>query len=522
MKFAENMKVQKIIKILTYFFLIPMAVMVVFNVINSLFRTTYFELYKDMETAKYKWDNPLLALFFSTIILCALYLIWRTKWFGQTTRLGKIAVCFSGILSLIIIFTLKGQAICDGEALSDIAIEFMQENYHIFETGEYLYNYSFQIGMVAILEIVYRLFGIENYLAFQTINVICIMVFIGMLNCITGELFGDKKISKMEAVLSMGALPLFLFSTFVYGDIIGWAFGISAIYCVIRYLKTDKCQWIFSASILFSIGIIAKTNINILVVASVIAVVLNSIYKKKYKALIWIVILVLMSQLGMNIVKAIYVQRADLDEYPPGIPKIAWVAMSMQETDEGGYACGWYNGYNWEVYRLNNYDREQTTKVCIENLKQSLSKLFHEQRYALNFVYKKFTSQWNAPTFQAMITNEWSVRHNEEILPITQFFIYGKGRDILYAIMNIYHFLIFFCTAVCFMRKDREWVLCRTYYILNIFGGFLFHMIWEAQSRYVLGYFILMLPLAAQGLSYLFRVMENKIRAESKRKEIKL
>lgn len=506
------MKTRKLIKILTYFYLAPMVLMVAFNVLNSLCRTTYFELYKDLETAKYKWDNPLLVLFFSGLLLYILYLIWRTEWFQQTAWPGKIAVCLSGILCLIIVLIIRGRAICDGDTLSNIAIEFMQGNYHTFESGEYLYNYSFQIGMVAILEIVYRIFGIENYLAFQFINVICIMVFTGMLNRITAELFENEKISKLEAILSIGALPLFLYSTFVYGDIIGWAFGISGIYCVIRYLKTDKWQWIFLGSVFFSFGIIAKSNINILVVAAAIAVLLNAIYKKKYLTLVWILVLIVMSQLGTNIVKEIYVQRAGLDEYPAGIPKIAWVAMSMQETDEGGYACGWYNGYNWEVYRSNDYDRERTTEACLDNLKESLSKLFHEQRYALNFVYKKFTSQWNAPTFQAMITNEWSIRHNEEILPLTKFLIYGTGRDILYAVMNIYHFFIFLCSAVCFIGKSKEWDLAKAYFVLNIFGGFLFHMLWEAQSRYVLGYFILMMPIAAYGCGNLLMYAEKKYR----------
>lgn len=38
--------------------------------------------------------------------------------------------------------------------------------------------------------------------------------------------------------------------------------------------------------------------------------------------------------------------------------------------------------------------------------------------------------------------------------------------------------------------------------MLNIFGGFLFHMLWEAQARYILGYFILLLPLTAYGLYF--------------------
>ena len=42
----------------------------------------------------------------------------------------------------------------------------------------------------------------------------------------------------------------------------------------------------------------------------------------------------------------------------------------------------------------------------------------------------------------------------------------------------------------------------KAYFMLNIFDGFLFHMLWEAQARYILGYFVLLLPLAACGLYF--------------------
>ena len=84
------------------------------------------------------------------------------------------------------------------------------------------------------------------------------------------------------------------------------------------------------------------------------------------------------------------------------------------------------------------------------------------------------------------------------------------GRGILYELMNIYHFVLFFCTSACFLLHRSKWSLPKAYFALNIFGGFLFHMIWEAQSRYILGYFVLMLPLAACGCERLLIWIENK------------
>ncbi|MCI8570920.1 MAG: hypothetical protein HFI43_05885 [Lachnospiraceae bacterium] len=493
------MKEQRFVRVLTYFYLAPFALMAGFNIFNSLFRTTYFELYQVMETAKYKWDNPVFLLLATAGIVFLFYRIMKSRWVDKT-NVRKLMLVYSAAVCLFIVLLFRCVVTCDSGLISDIAVAFLEGNYEAFSQGQYLYMYPFQIGMTAMLEFIYRVFGIENFIVFELINIVSILLILDRLGRITGELFEDERICRIEALLSMGMFPLFLFSTFVYGDIIGWAFGICAIDFIIRYLKTGRWQELLKTSLLLSVGIIVKSNINILVVAAVIAVILRSIGEKKYKMLMWAAVIILMSQTGIWAVSEVYAMRAGLEEYPQGIPKIAWIAMSMQQGDEGGYACGWYNSYNWNVYHENNYDQELTTQACVENLKQSLNKFMHEQRYALDYFYKKFTSQWNAPTFQAMITNEWNSRHAKNLSPLADFFIYGTGRDILYGIMNVYHFLLFLCTGVFCWVSRKSWSLEKAYFILNIFGGFLFHMIWEAQSRYILGYFVLLLPLAAFGL----------------------
>lgn len=504
------MKSEKFIRILTYFYIIPFAIMVFFNTINSLLRTTYFELYQVVEAARYQWDKSFMVILLTVIVFLVIYLTMKKKLLDKF-NINQLSVIYAGLFSLCIVLMFRCQATCDSSLISDIAIRFSQNNFESFEQGGYLYSYSFQIGFAALLELIYRIFGIENFIVFQLLNIISIMVILNMLNLITEEIFEDRNIQQLESLLSFGMLPLFLFSTFVYGDIIGWAFGVSAIYYIIKYLKDNHWKSILTAGILLMFGTVIKSNINILLVASVIAILLNSLYKKNYKQLFWIIILFLFSQIGVRCVNQIYVARAELSEYPSGIPKIAWIAMSMQETDEGGYACGWYNAYNWNVYAENNYDAAQTTSACIENLKESFNKFVHEQKYTINFFYKKFTSQWNAPSFQSMITNEWASRHVDGLSPVANFFLYGLGRDFLYGVMNIYHFIIFLCSSFFFLLGKDKWTILKAYYILNIFGGFLFHMLWEAQSRYILGYFVLMLPLAACGCHYLFNYINGKL-----------
>ncbi len=502
------MKEQKLTRILTYFYLAPFAAMIGFNVVNSLLRTTYFDLYAVMETARYKWDNPVVVLACSAMAAALIYLFVKSEKL-KGINIEKFALAYSVLMSLFVVLLFRCVVTCDSALVSDAAVGFLQNNYDAFEQGQYLYRYSFQVGFAALLELIYFLFGVENFIVFQLVNILSVYVILKMLGKITAELFENEKICRIEAILSMGMLPLFLFSTFVYGDIIGWGFGVSGIYFMIRYLKTDRWQNLLKMAALLSAGVIVKSNINILVVAAVIAVLLHTIQNKRFKMLIWIPAIVLISQVGMWGIEGIYAARAGLEQFPEGIPKIAWIAMSMQEGDEGGYACGWYNAYNWNVYEENQFDQALTTQACAENLKESLEKFWSEKRFAVNFFYKKFTSQWNAPTFQAMITNEWNSRHVENLSPLAEFFIYGTGRAVLYQIMNVYHFFMFLCTGIyCFCFR-RNWSVEIAYFVLNIFGGFLFHMLWEAQSRYILGYFVLMLPLAAFGFNGILKTMDK-------------
>ena len=216
------MKNQKGVRILTCFYLFPFGLMVIFNIFNSLLRTTYFELYQDVEAARYRWNHPLLLIAATGVLLFAVHFVIKKA--GEDKHqinAARLVFGFSGLVSLTSVLLFRCTVSADSKALSEIAIEFLQGNYQAFERGEYLYMYPFQIGLAALLELIYRIFGIENFIVFQMINVVCIQLIICTLNKITWELFEDERISRIEAFLSMGMLPLFMFATFVYGDIIG-------------------------------------------------------------------------------------------------------------------------------------------------------------------------------------------------------------------------------------------------------------------------------------------------------------
>lgn len=488
------------LKKLTYFYLVPLWLMLVLTGVFSWLKTTYFELYVYNEVPRYKEDHPLILLVLLAVFLFLAHkgnrLLDRQKLTAKSMR--RLACGWAFVLSAFFVLLFRCGVVCDSEFLSNCAVEFMKGNYAAFAQGEYLHHYPFQLGMIALLELVYRTFGVENYLAFQFLNVIAVTGIIYLLNRITEELVEDEKAWKWEAVLSLGMLPLYLFATFIYGDLIGFAFGIGAVYCGMKYLKTEKIKYLLAAAPLFMLAVTVKSNIYVLLVAFVIAIFMKMLQNKKWQLLL-LAGIIFISSLGVKGIASFYAGRAGMEEMWKGTPKIAWAAMGLQEADEKDNGCGWYNGYNWRVYEENGFDEQETAAACMEDIKRSLGRFAKDPGHAVYFLYRKFVSQWNAPAFQAMITNEWYSRYNEDRLPFADFLIYGGGRKALYQIMNVYHLLIFIGSAAGCWHMIRNWKLERAYFALNIFGGFLFHMIWEAQSRYILGYYVMLLPIAAIG-----------------------
>ena len=68
--------------------------------------------------------------------------------------------------------------------------------------------------------------------------------------------------------------------------------------------------------------------------------------------------------------------------------------------------------------------------------------------------------------------------------------------------MDPYQLLIYgsILFLLLYRRKEKrsvEWYIL----LIGVLGGVLFHELWEAKSRYVLPYFICMIPMAAGGLT---------------------
>ena len=81
---------------------------------------------------------------------------------------------------------------------------------------------------------------------------------------------------------------------------------------------------------------------------------------------------------------------------------------------------------------------------------------------------------------------------------------------------NIYQLLVYGGSLICLLvlrRRPKQggYAAELPFYVgmIAVLGGFLFHMVWEANSRYIFPYFLLLLPYASQGLDAFYKRIQN-------------
>ena len=135
-----------------------------------------------------------------------------------------------------------------------------------------------------------------------------------------------------------------------------------------------------------------------------------------------------------------------------------------------------------------------------QDIRNSASEFLHHPKYALRFYVEKFTSQWNDPTYECYAMTH--ISGDEPRGPVADSIFHGRLHTMFEWFMNQYQTLVyggvFLWLLYGFWRKKDLSVLVL---VIGVIGGFLFHMLWEAKGRYILPYFMLMLPMAAAGLA---------------------
>lgn len=508
-----------------------LAASIVVLVVSSL-TTIYYELHSDVDQPIYGSEN-IPRLIICLIVVMVVFLFLYLKNYFEKYRIFTIgSLVFITGYSLMLLWAIRPRAVDDALLVDKAINEIMAGNYtSLTEPGGYLYTWPFQLGYVAFGQVMALIFGESNFMAWELVQLVCILITMYLIYQITWEIFRDRIICGITGLMAFGALFFYNYVTFIYGDILSMAPQTISLYMMILYLKRKKIWYAVVSALAIGFAIILKTNCEVTLIALVGVLVLEGLFPEKNPLQEAVmdsgsekkadgVKKSVLTTLGLALffvavtfafkgaVDAYYCKASGLNEIPKGNPAWAHIAMGLQESD---LEDGWYNGYNYRVFKENNYDTEATAKAAKEDLRKTLEKFAKNPLYAGRYMARKFTTQWADSVAITTHNLDLVSRHVENQPPLCDFLVFGKGQRILVWVMNVFMPVCYAGVSVYLFGiiKGRKFTYHEMLLLVLIFGGMLFHQFWEGSSRYTMRYYIYWLPYGAFGLKVLLGRIEK-------------
>ncbi len=468
--------------------------------LQSGFSTAYIVY---AEHTLYLADSIFLNLAFSVSFLILGLFVWKkSKQLQGKFNYDKIIIIiYFIILAIGCILVLSSQQfpISDQRDVMRAADNLRSGDVSKFLKGKYISNCQNQIGFLLFHYFAGNIFGTNNFVAIQLINAVALVI---MYKCFIDVCkLQNMKHSNILLLLLAGFLPLTAYVTFVYGNILGLLFSIIAFKYYLRFSNDAKKRYLLIMSISIGLAVVFKQNYLVfgLGLISFIAV---EFFKKRNKKDIVAIACIAVSIILFTILPKMFIEHKLNIKFEPGISSFSYIAMGLQENND--LANGWYNGYNRNTYvNDSNCDASIHKQISIENIKSSVSRFKTDPDYAVKFFAKKNISQWLNPSFQGL----WLFDYKESSIKYPDWFltvksaIFEKNFNIIY---NYIQFLTLLLVIIGVLLTDHKDYGKDFFYKSTFIGGFIFHFIWEAKCQYTISYYVLLLPIAAYGLTQLY------------------
>lgn len=495
------------------------ALIIGYLLVASIFSTCYIGGYRYMTAAQTEEINVehtffIRDNFIQHFVVFSVFSFLITMFQGKKTRktaeeenserqipesryLGIAACIAAGIVSLLIVLTGQYAPKFDQKHVVEAAAALNAHDYSDFEVGGYLHVFPFQMGIVLYFRLLSLLFGDLNYAAFEIVNAVWIVAAYYFFMKIAELLWSKEHRCKSgTAVLCLLFAPFLMYTTFLYGTVVGMAFALLSFYMMMLYVSEPKMRYLICCALGMGLATVFKSNYAIYMIAEIIFIVFKILSdkasggKKIGGRLLLIGAIILCFGVGRFGVNE-SIKSANNGEEVKGIPMMAWVVMGLQD---GKGAPGWYNAYNNSVYEQNGYDYDRTQEVVMDNLKEKIIGMAHRPMTTVGFFVKKVSSQWNNPTFQSLWILEGRSEREGSIWMLQE-----KGRSVYILWVNLLQTWIlagtFLYTVFRLKKSSMEEIILPITFV----GGFVFHLFWEAEGLYAILYFPLLLPLSVCG-----------------------
>ena len=560
------------------------------------FLTTCYADNMETQQVLLRPDNPLWNLLelagFGLLFCGCLYLYEKI---GEKFRRGLLVFTLTFVFGLGILLILFGRTVPAADALSvyNAAAEWILGNTDIIHpTVSYLSYYPQQIGLMAFLELLLRIWNLTglsvpawHFIKLVYVCLLCGAIWFQYLSLQYLWPENYKKISCCYLVLVCCNLPMIMYSSFVYGEIPSFAALSVGCYLLLRllggvspggsyrdnvspggsspdssyrdnvsrndapsvtaydYVPRMLRQILFTGfgSILFlTLSVMLRKNSLIPVIAVLLVLLFEALRpgrngKMRLGLLIMAVCLAVTSVGILPLVQKCYEKKAG-NTLSSGVTAMSYLAMGMQEASRG---CGWYNGFNIDTYDTAGMDTAIANEISRLAIDERLTYFREHPGYTADFYLHKHLSQWADGTYasrQATLATYGG--RSAFFKEVYEGSLSGGYIEWCNAWQNVLYLgVLVFCidslkkrrkskvvghmadqtagyTAGCTadhmadqhgadwhgadrLGADRLYVYVG---LIAVLGGFLFHTFWEANSRYIFSYSLLLMPYCGAGV----------------------
>lgn len=526
------------------------------------FLTTCYADNMETQQVLLRPDNPLWNLLelagFGLLFCGCLYLYEKI---GEKFRRGLLVFTLTFVFGLGILLILFGRTVPAADALSvyNAAAEWILGNTDIIHpTVSYLSYYPQQIGLMAFLELLLRIWNLTglsvpawHFIKLVYVCLLCGAIWFQYLSLQYLWPENYKKISCCYLVLICCNLPMIMYSSFVYGEIPSFAALSVGCYLLLRLLGgSSRILFTGFGSILFlTLSVMLRKNSLIPVIAVLLVLLFEALRpgrngKMRLGLLIMAVCLAVTSVGILPLVQKCYEKKAG-NTLSSGVTAMSYLAMGMQEASRG---CGWYNGFNIDTYDTAGMDTALANEISRLAIDERLAYFREHPGYTADFYLHKHLSQWADGTYasrQATLATYGG--RSAFFKEVYEGSLSGGYIEWCNAWQNVLYLgvLVFCIDSLKKRRESRaaghmdgrtanrmaEHTAGRTanqmadrlgadrhgadwhgadqlgadrlyVYVglIAVLGGFLFHTFWEANSRYIFSYSLLLMPYCGAGV----------------------
>lgn len=402
----------------------------------------------------------------------------------------------------------------DPAKVYSIAMQWRRGDFSSYAEGGYLFRYPFQSGIVLFYYLLSYIFGVENYISLQFVNLAALVVVYVLLAKLAALFWkNDRKIQGIVYVVLILWVPLAFYITYLYGILPGMALSLGAVYCTARYIDTAKYRYILPACVCMGLATVIKMNCLIYLIAIVCFLLYHALELTlsgrkgsgtHQAASLAMIVLMGVSVVCCNKVSEQYVEHLSGYEAGDGETMISWVVMGLQETPLGP---GGYSGYIAEIFLRYEYDTDKIQEASMADIRKIIKRMSENiVDDGITFFARKNAFQWNDPTFISLDRT----RGRDSAIDVPAFavsLIEGRGSVVLSVILNYMQTLLLVGVLLYLLFSRHSRNLYELMGAVVFLGGYLFHFVWESSASYTIPYFVVIIPYAAKGLTEWIRYM---------------